>query len=730
MPRILGRLLATAAAVLLVTCSNEGPSTTVASVTVTPPAPTVVVAGTVQLTATTKDANGSVLTGRVVTWASGTPAVATVSATGLVTGVAQGQATITATSEGQQGTAAVTVMLAPVSSVTVTPNPATVQIGQTLQLTATLKDANQNVLTGRVVTWASGNTGVATVSSTGLVTGVAQGQATITAASEGQQGTAAVTVIPVPVASVTVTPTPATVPAGQTLQLTATTKDANGNVLTGRVVTWASNNTPVATVSSTGLVTGVAQGQATITATSEGKQGMAAITVTALPVASVTVQPMAANVPLGLTVQLTATLKDANGNVVTGRVVTWASDNTAVATVNSNGLVTGVTQGQATITATSETKTGTAAMTVVSLVFAQVSAGVTHTCGVTTSGAAYCWGSNNSGQLGAPESNQCEIGYYGGVPCSTSPVAVVGGRTFATVSAGNGYHTCGVTTGGAAYCWGDNTWGQLGDGSTTGSGTPVLVSGGLSFAVVSTGNGFTCGLTTGGAAYCWGFNTVGELGNGTTTNSAVPVLVAGSLTLTAVSAGDSHACALTNGGAAYCWGANRFAQLGDGSTTNRTTPVAVAGGLSFAAVSAGLVHTCAVTAGGAAYCWGDNSSGDLGDGSTVDSRTPLAVGGGLTFQVVSAGGNYTCGLTTSGGPYCWGSNFNGQLGTGVFSGPNLLPTAVSGGLTFAAVSAGGAHTCGRTAAGTVYCWGSNTDGELGNGSTNSTAMPARVLGQQ
>src|SRR2546427_260476 len=508
------------------------------------------------------------------------------------------------------------------------------------------------------------------------------------------------------VASVTVTPPAATVVVGGTVQLTATTKDANGSVLTGRVVTWASGNTGVATVSSTGLVTGVAQGQATITAASEGQQGTAAVTVIPVPVASVTVTPTPATVPAGQTLQLTATTKD------------------------SNGLVTGVTQGQATITATSETKTGTAAMTVVSLVFAQVSAGVTHTCGVTTSGAAYCWGSNNSGQLGAPESNQCEIGYYGGVPCSTSPVAVVGGRTFATVSAGNGYHTCGVTTGGAAYCWGDNTWGQLGDGSTTGSGTPVLVSGGLSFAVVSTGNGFTCGLTTGGAAYCWGFNTVGELGNGTTTNSAVPVLVAGSLTLTAVSAGDSHACALTNGGAAYCWGANRFAQLGDGSTTNRTTPVAVAGGLSFAAVSAGLGHTCAVTAGSAAYCWGGHSARHLGDGSTVDSRTPLAVGGGLTFQVVSAGGNYTCGLTTSGGPYCWGSNFNGQLGTGVFSGPNLLPPAVSGGLTFSAVSAGGAHTCGRTAAGTVYYWGSNTDGELGNGSTNSTPIPARILGQQ
>src|SRR2546421_607480 len=197
------------------------------------------------------------------------------------------------------------------------------------------------------------------------------------------------------VASVTVTPPPATVLVGETVQLTATLKDANESVLTGRVVTWASGNTGVATVSSTGLVTGVAQGQATITAASEGQQGTAAVTVIPVPVASVTVTPTPATVPAGQTLQLTATTKDANGNVLTARFVSWASDNTAVATVSSTGLVTGVTQGQATITATSETKTGTAAMTVVSLVFAQVSAGVTHTCGVTTSGAAYCWGSNN-----------------------------------------------------------------------------------------------------------------------------------------------------------------------------------------------------------------------------------------------------------------------------------------------------------------------------------------------
>ena len=617
---------------------------------------------------------------------------------------------------------------APVASLAVAPQTLTVGVGATAQLTATPRDANGAFLAGRSVTWASSNTAVATVNTTGLVTGVAEGQATITATSEGRSGTAALTVV-VTVASVTVTPAPASVGLGQSVQLTATLKDANGNVLTGRVVTWASDNPAVATVSSTGLVTGVAQGEATITARSETKSGTAAITVIRMPVASVTVTPATPTVLLGQTLSLGATPKDANGNVLNGRVVTWASDNTAVATVSSTGLVTGVAQGQATITATSETKSGTAAVSAVSLTLAQLSAGGVHTCGVTTSGAAFCWGSNSSGQLGGSAASQCEPDYYGsGVPCSTTAVAVAGGLTFAAVSARTS-HTCGLTTGGAAYCWGDNVQGQLGNGSTTSSGTPVPVAGGLMFGAVSAGDGFTCGLTASGAAYCWGYNGVGELGNGTTTNSPIPVAVTGMLTFTAVSTGDSHACGLTSSGAVYCWGANRSAQLGDGTATNRTSPVLVAGGLTFTTVSAGLVHTCGLATGGAAYCWGANDSGELGDGSTVDSRAPLAVGGGLTLQAVSAGGAYTCGVTTAGAAYCWGANFSGQLGTGTFSGLSLVPAPVSGGLVFGAVSAGGTHTCGRTTGGTVYCWGSNSDGELGNGSTSGSAVPVRVLGQ-
>ncbi len=338
----------------------------VASVSVSPPTATVQAGLTVQLTATPLDAGGNPLSGRVVTWSSNNTAAATVNGSGLVTGVAPGSAMITATSEGKSGASTITVTNVPVASVDVTPSPATVQAGQTVQLTATPLDAGGNPLSGRVVTWSSNNTAAATVNSSGLVTGVAPGSATITATSEGKSGTSAVTVTGVPVASVTVTPASASVQAGSTVQLTATPKDAAGNPLPGRVVTWASGNAGVATVNGSGLVTGVAAGgPVTITATSEGQSGTSSITVSAVPVASVTVSPATASVQAGSSVQLTATPRDAAGNPLPGRVVTWASGNTGVATVNGSGLVTGVAAGgPVTITATSEGQSGTAAITV------------------------------------------------------------------------------------------------------------------------------------------------------------------------------------------------------------------------------------------------------------------------------------------------------------------------------------------------------------------------------
>jgi uncharacterized protein YjdB len=337
----------------------------VATVSLAPSSATLVAGATVQLQATLTDSGGNVLTGRTITWSTDNGSVATVSGTGLVTAAGTGSANITATSEGQIASASITVSNVPVASVTVAPTTVALQTGQTAQLTATTKDANGNVLTGRVVTWSSNNASVATVSGSGLVTaGAASGSATITATSEGQNGTATANVTYIPVASVTVSPASASLQVGQTTQLTATPKDANGNPLSGRVVTWSSSNTTVATVNGTGLVSAKAAGSATIMATSEGQNGTASITVTQVPVATVTVSPASASVQVGLTVQLSATTKDANGNILTGRTVTWSSSDTTIAKVSGTGLVTGQRAGSATITATSEGKSGTSAITV------------------------------------------------------------------------------------------------------------------------------------------------------------------------------------------------------------------------------------------------------------------------------------------------------------------------------------------------------------------------------
>jgi uncharacterized protein YjdB len=339
----------------------------VATVTVAPASANVVSGSTQQLTATTSDSAGDVLSGRSVSWSSDAPAIATVNArTGLVSAVSSGVATITATSEGQSGTSTITVTPVPVASVAVSPSSASVVVGNTQQLSAVTKDSTGAILTGRTVTWSSDNA-AATVDANGLVTAAGVGTATITATSEGKSGTSVITVTLVPVATVTVTPATASIMAGATQQLAATTKDANGNVLTGRSISWSSSNVAVAIVNATtGLVTGVAAGgPVTITATSEGKGGTASVTVTPVPVATVTVTPSTATVAVGGTQGMSATLRDANNNVLTGRVVAWNSNAPSVASINSsNGVVTGVASGSAMVTATSEGKSGTASVSV------------------------------------------------------------------------------------------------------------------------------------------------------------------------------------------------------------------------------------------------------------------------------------------------------------------------------------------------------------------------------
>ena len=306
---------------------------------------------------------------------------------------------------------------------------------------------------------------------------------------------------------------------------------------------------------------------------------------------------------------------------------------------------------------------------------------------------------------------------------------------FTSVSAGF-EHTCGLALTGRVFCWGHNTLGQLGDGTTTDHLTPLpvaLPAGVNAFTSVTSGASFACGLTAAGAAFCWGADFYGQLGDGNTTNQATPLAVAvvmpAGVTFATLTALGSSACGLTSSGDAYCWGYNFHGQLGIGNSINQSTPVKVLFDVPFASLSAGEVHTCGLTAAGQAWCWGDNSTGQLGDGVTASESTAVTVQSptGVTFDRLAAGGTHTCGLT-AGGADCWGSNSAGQLGDGDPDSYELVPVQVTmpSGQTFISLGAGGVHTCALAMTGAAYCWGSNNHGQLGNQSSVNAAAPVAV----
>jgi alpha-tubulin suppressor-like RCC1 family protein len=241
--------------------------------------------------------------------------------------------------------------------------------------------------------------------------------------------------------------------------------------------------------------------------------------------------------------------------------------------------------------------------------FVAISAGSWHTCAIASDAIAYCWGALAAGNAHVP-------------------TPVPGGLALRSVVAGGAF-TCAVDSDRHGYCWGVNSDGELGIGDTSGVGryTPTPVAGGLSLEMITADASHACGITTDGAAYCWGRNDGGQLGDGTRTRSFSPVPVQGGLTLATLTAGSGFTCGLTPGGAAFCWGWNNYGQLGDGTTVNRVIPTPVSGGLAFVTLDAGGSHVCGVTTGGSVYCWGANYQGQLGDGSGSDQSSPSHVFG-------------------------------------------------------------------------------------------------------
>ena len=632
----------------------------VARVRVVPDSVVLVTGGTADFTAVAYDADGNVITGRTVTWATADSVVATVTSAGTATAVSPGSAAVTATVEGVSGSARVRVTAPPptgVARVEVTPDSVVLQPGQTGDFNATAYDAAGNVLTGRPIAWSIADSTVATIASGGTVTAVAPGTARVTATVEGISGSARVIVAappPVPVARVAIVPDSLVMEVGGTGDFNAVAYDAEGHVLTGRAVAWASSDSTVAAVSADGHVTGVSPGSARVRATVEGVSEAAAVRVrepARAAVARVELTPDSLTLDIGGRGDFDAVAYDAEGHVLTGRTVAWSTADSTVARVGEGGAVTGVGTGRTRVSATVEGVTGSAPVIVHTSVPAIVRVEIVPDSQVVVIGhtadfSAFAYDATNHIVSGLQvtwsisDANVGRIGQYGLV----TALAAGRARVTATVEGVNGYATVVVIEQPA------------GTASAPPNASPDI----------GAGYDYVCRLRA-GVVQCFGDDGEGQ-----------PIgehrAAAGSFVQ--LSAGSTHACALRSDGAAECFGSSEF---GEAPALKR----AATG--SYTQVSAGLNHSCALRTDGVMECWGNNSHGEA---------PPVVSAAAGRFVVVTAFANRTCALRNDGAVECRGFHHGS---------PDV--TVLPGGWYVRMGNAVGITICLERNSGLGECWG-------------------------
>lgn len=647
----------------------------IASLTIIPDNADVIVGDQFQLFVVAEDAQGEILTGLPVVWATTDPRVITVSTTGLATARGEGTAFIDAEVNGLFAAIYLHVSggLRAVESVTLSVDSLSMTPAGKFDLAAVARDADGNLLESRLVQFTSSNSQVASV----------------VQAVQGE-----------------------TAPPGNSGPL--------------------ANVPPISMYRAT--VTGVANGVARIFATIGGKSDTAVVTVAAsFPPVGLALSVDTATVLLHSNLALWGAAVNAAGgrDSLAGALIQWETSNADIATIDAGGRVTANAAGVATITARWSAFSATAKITVVQIAVRAVSPGRLHTCALTVDNDVYCWGGNEVGQAGFPAISGGRRTFVQRL-FTTVPVRAAPGFKFDSITSG-GFHTCGLVRG-VQYCWGYNADGSLGAGvgNFEDSWRPVGYDRGYTLSQIDAGTTHTCAVTTTNVAYCWGLNRAGELGVSDATSSGLPLVVSGGHSFASISVGGSHTCALTSDGVAFCWGDNAAGQLGVGeSVTSSAAPLPVSGGLTFSSLSAGESHTCGVTRSGQIYCWGWNFESQLGSGvALAPSPVPVAVASTQAFTAVAAGTAHTCAIDSSGAAWCWGQNQYGQAGVGA-PGSELFatPQRVTGGLVFDQITAGRAHTCARSS-GTWFCWGINQNGVLGVGTTTNSGTPLKVLGQQ
>jgi alpha-tubulin suppressor-like RCC1 family protein len=339
----------------------------------------------------------------------------------------------------------------------------------------------------------------------------------------------------------------------------------------------------------------------------------------------------------------------------------------------------------------------------------QVALGRTHSCALMSDSSVRCWGHNTYGGLGD-----------GTTKFKDTAVTVSSGTSFKSVSVGQD-HSCAVTTAGALYCWGLNTSNQVGDNTTTQRTSPTAIDVGVNYLMVSSGEAHSCGITTANKLRCWGLGDYGQIGNAGTANQAVPVNIDNTVDYKFVALGSKSTCAITTSNKLRCWGRNVYYTLGDGTTTWKSSPQDIDATADYDSVSMGSHHACGILTSGGMRCWGDNTYGQIGDGSNTTRTTPVDVNSGTTYTSVSvndetvnaSGRGFTCAVTASNILQCWGNNTVYQLADGTATNRNA-PVVADNGTSYSKVFASGVRACGITTSGALKCWGNLTSDSTRN----------------
>lgn len=354
---------------------------------------------------------------------------------------------------------------------------------------------------------------------------------------------------------------------------------------------------------------------------------------------------------------------------------------------------------------------GTITVSAVSAV-STADAGGQSSCRVKPSGKAKCWGNNEYGQLGDGTTKDRKRDVRVGVEQDWLSISTSGSTT------------CGIRAGGTLWCWGMNHRGQLGLGARGPlQSTPRQVGAEGGWAEVSTGWFHTCARKQDGTLWCWGTNERGQLGLGDADPRSTPTRLGSRKDWSGVSVGGRHTCGTRQDGTAWCWGSGEFGQLGEGSTRKRQRPVQIGADQTWVRLDASWAFTCGVTSTGRALCWGLNDEGQLGTGDRISSTLPRVVAGSVTLASLVTANGHACGLDTAGQQWCWGSNRYGQFGEGTNTA-QLAPSPVSTDQRWLEITAGWFHTCGSTVDGGFSCWGNNEDGQLNLGNRTDTTAPA------